>query len=287
MWSSLSVSFLATLVDDLDTLAVFLPVCNTSTNVAIMPTAQDQTIVGQVGARVAANLKQLRGAMPVRELARRLEELGRPIDASGITKIEKGKRRVDVDDLVALAVALNVSPNALLLPERLPPGADGDVQLTPSVVVPSWRDAWAWACGERPLPLDEESRLLGPELEEAYEFQRRNRPHTTPDFLVLENGAGPLKLTLHAYVHGLLEWHAERAESEPKRDLFSSALPLLDEMRRTIEAIVARTRRESETLTTWRASRSARTVPGGPATATPKAKNTRSTPRRKPKPNAG
>src|SRR3954454_23683106 len=41
---------------------------------------------------------------------------GRPILASGLGKIESGERRVDVDDLVALAVALDVSPVRLLLP---------------------------------------------------------------------------------------------------------------------------------------------------------------------------
>lgn len=72
--------------------------------------------VGPVGLRVAENLKRLRGRVPVRELSARLEALGRPILPSGITKIEQGSRRVDVDDLVALAQALEVSPMRLLLP---------------------------------------------------------------------------------------------------------------------------------------------------------------------------
>ena len=70
---------------------------------------------GPTGERVAANLKRLRGRIPVRELAARLRDVGRPIAPSGITKIEQGTRRVDVDDLVGLAAALEVSPNQLLV----------------------------------------------------------------------------------------------------------------------------------------------------------------------------
>lgn len=78
--------------------------------------------VGPVGRQVAANVKTLRGRIPVRELSARLEQLGRPILPSGITKIEQGARRVDVDDLAALAEAFDVSPYRLLLP-----GADQNI----------------------------------------------------------------------------------------------------------------------------------------------------------------
>ena len=78
--------------------------------------------VGPVGKQVAENVKTLRSRIPVRELSARLESLGRPILPSGITKIEQGARRVDVDDLVALADALDASPLGLLLPN-----AGGDV----------------------------------------------------------------------------------------------------------------------------------------------------------------
>ena len=53
--------------------------------------------------------------MTVRDLSAKLEELGRPILPSGITKIEQGARRVDADDLIAIATALEVSPTRLLL----------------------------------------------------------------------------------------------------------------------------------------------------------------------------
>jgi transcriptional regulator with XRE-family HTH domain len=100
--------------------------------------------------------------MSLGQLSEELGKLGRPILASGLSKIETGERRVDVDDLVALAVALDVSPSRLLLPGEQPQpltGADltwekvsrhGKVQLTPAREA-EWGQAWAWACGESPL----------------------------------------------------------------------------------------------------------------------------------------
>src|SRR5947207_14726355 len=75
-----------------------------------MPTAD----LGSIGRRVAENVKSARGRIPLRELAGRLKAVGRTILASGLVKIEQGKRRVDVDDLVALALALGVTPTELL-----------------------------------------------------------------------------------------------------------------------------------------------------------------------------
>jgi transcriptional regulator with XRE-family HTH domain len=74
--------------------------------------------VGPVGQAVAENVKAYRSRrrMSLRELSAKLKEQGRPILPSGITKIEHGERRVDADDLVALAIAFNVSPARLLLP---------------------------------------------------------------------------------------------------------------------------------------------------------------------------
>lgn len=70
--------------------------------------------VGPVGQRVAERVKQYRGSISVRELSARLTAQGRPILPSGITKIEQGVRRVDVDDLFALAESLEVVPSQLL-----------------------------------------------------------------------------------------------------------------------------------------------------------------------------
>ncbi|MEU3340695.1 helix-turn-helix transcriptional regulator [Streptomyces sp. NPDC006668] len=103
---------------------------------------------GPTSRHVAANVKRLREArgLSTTRLAAAVEELGQSIPATGITRIEKGQRRVDSDDLVALALALNVAPIALLLPPRW--GSD-TVELTPTVEV-SAQVAWLWAQGEAP-----------------------------------------------------------------------------------------------------------------------------------------
>lgn len=108
--------------------------------------------LGDIGKATAANVRLVRGrrGMTQRDLADRMGELGRPLLASGVAKIEAGERRVDVDDLTALAVALNVTPARLLLPDGL---ADDAVRLTPSSPAPHWA-AWDWATGSRSMDGD-------------------------------------------------------------------------------------------------------------------------------------
>jgi len=73
---------------------------------------------------VSANVKRLREKrnLALRGLAKKLADLGRPLTHTAVDQIEQGGRRVDVDDLVALAAALDVSPITLLMP------ADADAQ---------------------------------------------------------------------------------------------------------------------------------------------------------------
>jgi transcriptional regulator with XRE-family HTH domain len=52
--------------------------------------------------------------LPQRELAARVTALGRPMSNTMLSRIELAKRRCDIDDLVAIAAALQVSPAALL-----------------------------------------------------------------------------------------------------------------------------------------------------------------------------
>jgi transcriptional regulator with XRE-family HTH domain len=71
---------------------------------------------GKVGHLVAAEIRRRREQrqLSLQTLSDYLEVLGRPILPSGLSKIEAGTRRVDVDDLVALADALGTVPSALL-----------------------------------------------------------------------------------------------------------------------------------------------------------------------------
>jgi transcriptional regulator with XRE-family HTH domain len=103
--------------------------------------------LGPTGRTVADNVKRVRGhrSLNYAELSRKLTELGRPISPLAVRRIEEGDRRVDVDDLLALAVALGVPPNSLLLPHEDPspePSATavGDTKFL---------DLWSWADGSR------------------------------------------------------------------------------------------------------------------------------------------
>jgi transcriptional regulator with XRE-family HTH domain len=75
---------------------------------------------------VSANVKRLRlkQNLGLRGLSKKLGDVGRPLGHSAIDQIEKGTRRVDVDDLVALALALDASPIALLAPPTDGPSAE-------------------------------------------------------------------------------------------------------------------------------------------------------------------
>src|SRR5450631_4458968 len=100
---------------------------------------------GPSSERVAANLRRIRREREITTaaLAKRLAALGHPIADTGITKIEKGMRGVDVDDLTALAVALEVTPNLLLLPEMDAAAVNASYMVTPGTPNTS-RQMWAW-----------------------------------------------------------------------------------------------------------------------------------------------
>lgn len=128
----------------------------------------DDQALGPVSQRVAANLRELR-YVSVRDLSDVLKANGHIIWPSAISRLEGGERRISVDDLVALAAALNVSPNRLLLDGE----ADGeDINLTGDVVVTRMQ-AWMWAAGTAPLP-DDDPDLTG---DDVVQFQATNRPH--------------------------------------------------------------------------------------------------------------
>ena len=68
------------------------------------------------------------------------------MDRVTIARIEKGKRKARIDELMALAACLDVAPLFLLAPAQL----EAEVQLTPRHVIESF-ELLAWARGDRPL----------------------------------------------------------------------------------------------------------------------------------------
>ncbi len=117
-------------------------------------------------------MRELRKArsLDLADLSSRLTALGQPISLSALSNIELGQRRVDVDDLVALALALGVAPNRLLLPAS---ATTTTIPLTPTVEADE-SSAWRWACGEHSLPRDD-----GYTVDST--FAEANRPHDPPD----------------------------------------------------------------------------------------------------------
>ncbi|MGW5386739.1 helix-turn-helix domain-containing protein [Nocardia sp. NPDC003963] len=98
--------------------------------------------LGATGNTVRVNIARYRNRMNLgyADLARSLEALGRPIPVLGLSRIERGERRVDVDDLMALAVALGVSPTSLLLPDA----ADSGDSVTATCIEGTAADLLGW-----------------------------------------------------------------------------------------------------------------------------------------------
>jgi transcriptional regulator with XRE-family HTH domain len=151
--------------------------------------------IGPVGERVAANLAALRASCGLHQaqLAKRMTDIGRPMSGAVVSKTEKLDRRIDVDDLVAFAVALGTTPNRLLL-AALADQPD-EIDLAPKSARVPTRTAWEWATGELPLSLpihvtprwsrpDPDTQSVQDEVwgeaweEELRQFHQENRPHS-------------------------------------------------------------------------------------------------------------
>lgn len=137
---------------------------------------------GPIGQAVAANLRVVRERRQLSQqgLSARLAELGRPILSTGIAKIEAGDRRVDVDDLLALAAALNVSPARLLLPDG---GEDDQVAVTERLIRPAWA-VWMWVEGLHALPhedgtSDADADMALQDMRPTWKRRERDHPLST------------------------------------------------------------------------------------------------------------
>ncbi|WP_282795544.1 helix-turn-helix transcriptional regulator [Streptomyces sp. CC224B] len=68
---------------------------------------------GQAAAHAIESTRTARGYSQ-RQLASRVTALGRPMTFTAVSRIERRVRRCDIDDLVAIALALDVAPHTLL-----------------------------------------------------------------------------------------------------------------------------------------------------------------------------
>lgn len=102
--------------------------------------AKRRVEIGPVGYTVRTQVAAVRKRrkLTLRDLSERLAEIERPMGHSTLSEIEHGARRVDVDDLVALATALDV-PVVELLGIELPrwatvPVSDAAMQVIQTIV---------------------------------------------------------------------------------------------------------------------------------------------------------
>jgi transcriptional regulator with XRE-family HTH domain len=125
--------------------------------------------LGPIGVNVSHTVRRFREErrLSYAELSRRLADVGREIPPLGLRRIEAGDRKVDVDDLVALALALNVAPVGLLLPAV-------ESSVVPQGNLYSAEDIWAWGRGGHPISMSQPGNDVG----EWIEFMVASNPLT-------------------------------------------------------------------------------------------------------------
>jgi transcriptional regulator with XRE-family HTH domain len=125
--------------------------------------------LGPIGENVTRTVRRLREdrRLSYAEVSRRLAEMGREIPSLGLRRIESGERKVDVDDLVALALVLNVSPLGLLLPAV-------ESSVVPQGTPHFAEDIWAWGRGGHPISMSQPGSDVG----EWIEFMVASNPLT-------------------------------------------------------------------------------------------------------------
>lgn len=156
------------------------------------------------------NLAELRDVrrMSLRDLSALLDKMGCPVNPDGLNRIEKGRRKVTADELVALAIALRVTPNRLLLPAD--DTQDVELALTPSVLLTPGL-VWDWVDGKA-MP----ARLVGAVKPDAVgrdvfaaneDFRREARPLS--ERIREVRPASKAARDLLDRIHYLIEWMEE------------------------------------------------------------------------------
>lgn len=133
--------------------------------------------LGVTGRMVAENVRLTREAtgLSYAALSSELEALGHRIPVLGLRRIEAKARRVDVDDLMALAAVFGVPPIQLLFNAAMEPEEERQGTGLPAEV--NFHEATAWARGDTFLDLQDREqywrrRILSLESELARHRER-------------------------------------------------------------------------------------------------------------------
>lgn len=132
---------------------------------------------GSTSDTVRANVTAVREAQNLNytQVSEQLARLGWSISAVGVRRIENGERRVDADDLVALAVALGVSPASLLMPNLATVKQDDLVPITGWHKDISAVHVWRWLTATAPLIYGTDASFIDRALP-SWEREDRLRP---------------------------------------------------------------------------------------------------------------
>lgn len=104
--------------------------------------------LGSLGEHVGPNVRRLRTqqGLSLEQLSSRLAEVGTPMALNTLSKLERGVRGVDLDEVAALARALSVPPVVVIFPL----GAEELVEVLPGREMGPW-EAVKWFSGEGPF----------------------------------------------------------------------------------------------------------------------------------------
>lgn len=110
---------------------------------------------GPTARAVAANVKRIRRyrELNFKELSGKLKTVANwDLSAVAVRRIEECSRRVTVDDLTALAVALKVTPATLMMPDvTIHPDEEVEAPTGKEGSIPA-RTLWQWFTVRAPLP---------------------------------------------------------------------------------------------------------------------------------------
>lgn len=137
-----------------------------------------------IGAQVRHVRDKVRG-WHLSDLSEKLGELGMNLGKNALSKLETGQRNMTAEELVYIAVALDVTPNRLLL------GGSTEDMGQMIRIANTWEitlaEAWAWASGEE-LP-----NTSTPGVDKSWDdhlkgdkFRVENRPHRPPTTLAMD-----------------------------------------------------------------------------------------------------
>lgn len=201
------------------------------------------------GHQVRQNIQRVRKASGLSHtaLSQKMSEAGHQVSKTAVSEIENGARRVSADDLLAIAVALGVSPLELLLP----PNTDDPYRITGVGKDIPGADTWAWALMRIALDFDgsmEESharkvsrlkQLLRKAKSDVLKEERRlidlkselkdiGYPSiaTLPDLLSSQKTRSDVELELEQCRQNLADAELRREEAQEELDLLEARGPL-------------------------------------------------------------